>query len=923
MPHKFSTSLLTLAMVLGLASPTAMAVDTQEAPIVILHTNDTHCDIENDHGFAGVASYKALMETEGNYVTLVDAGDFVQGDAIGALTDGEAIIEIMNQVGYDIVTLGNHEFDYQVPQMFYLMEQLESDVVSCNFVDTATGASVFDPYVIYSYGDVDVAYVGITTPETFTKATPSYFMDENGDFIYGFCQGNNGQDLYDTVQTAIDEALADGADYVIGIAHLGIEETAAPWRSTDVIANTTGMDVLIDGHSHTEAAGEEVANLDGDMVLMSQTGEKFNNIGKITITDDGITAELVSVEDYTEKDATVQTVIDDINADFETLLNSVVATSDVALIATDLATGAEIVRSQETNLGDLVADAYRTVLDADVAIINGGGIRADIAAGDITYADIIAVNPWGNNATSVRVTGQVLLDTLELGAISAPEVNPAFMQVSGMTYTIDTTIPSSVVTDDKGSFLRVDGDYRVTDVMIGGQPLDLEAYYTVGSHDYMLLSFGDGMTMFEGAEVVKDRVMVDNELLIAYVEDMLGGVVGDAYAHPNGQGRITILTEAADTTAASRGDVIASLWQDAGAPTAQIANPFSDVSPDDADYEAIVWAAAQGITIGYGDGTFRPDALCTDTQLDAFFSRYDAMGAALYAQADSWAYWAEGDGDADCFFIAPTVYSTTEELYLMSMDDEATKANFLGATNMEKGIYDQNCTFYAPYYTQVSIEVYELEQAQQDAYLEQAYQSVRDAFVYYMDTANDGRPIVLAGFSQGADLCMRLVEEFFDAEGYQDQLVACYAIGWGITQEEVDETPHLQLAQGADDTGVMITFNTEADGMDTSLMVPTTTLGINPLNWCTDSTYGDATLNLGACFTDYDGAIVSELPALTGAYLDAERGTLIVDDTITPEDYPPVLSIFADGIYHLYDYQFFYRNLQQNVTTRLDAFVGK
>lgn len=542
MKRKILAMILAVALTTGLVSTAALAVDSEDAPIVILHTNDTHCGIENDHGFAGVASYKALMEAEGNYVTLVDAGDFVQGDAIGALTEGEYIINIMNEVGYDVVTLGNHEFDYQVPQMFYLMDMLESDVVSSNFVDLTTGESVFDAYVIYSYGDIDVAYVGITTPESFTKATPTYFMNEEGEFIYGFCEGNDGQDLYDNVQASIDAAIAEGADYVVGVAHLGTEDVAEPWRSTDVVANTTGMDVLIDGHSHTVAI-DEMLNLDGEVVIVSQTGEKFNNIGKITITADGITAELISVEDYEEKDADVQSFIDGINEEFDVLLNTVVATSEVALTTVDPATDEWFIRHAETNLGDFVADAYRVILEADVAIMNSGGIRADIAAGDITYADIIAVNPWGNNGTSVKVTGQALLDALEVGAATSPDDNAAFMQVSGMTYTIDTTIPSSVVLDDKGSFISVDGPYRVTDVTVGGEPLDLEAYYVVGSHDYMLLSFGDGMTMFEGAEIVKDQVIVDNELLIAYVEDVLGGVVGEEYANPYGQGRITILTE--------------------------------------------------------------------------------------------------------------------------------------------------------------------------------------------------------------------------------------------------------------------------------------------------------------------------------------------------------------------------------------------
>lgn len=296
----------------------------------------------------------------------------------------------------------------------------------------------------------------------------------------------------------------------------------------------------------------------------------------------------------------------------------------------------------------------------------------------------------------------------------------------------------------------------------------------------------------------------------------------------------------------------------------------------------------------------------------------------LYADTDNWAYWADAKTDdtkVDCFFIAPTVYFVQDEVYNMALDNDAAKADFLGATNMEKGLYDDVATFYAPYYQQIALEVYDMEDDTCQSYLDIAYADVEEAFLYYMETENNGRPIVLAGFSQGADMAIRLVKEYFSADGYQEQLVACYAIGWGITQEEVDANPHVNMAQSATDTGVVITFNTEAQGIATSLMVPETTLSINPLNWSAESDYAPAELNLGACFTDYDGNITAEIPNFTGAYLDETRGTLIVDDTITPEDFPPYLSIFEDGIYHIYDYLFFYRNIQENVSQRVDAYL--
>ena len=539
------SALLSVSLSLALAGP-ALAAEPGENDIVILHTNDVHCGIEDGLTYAGVSAYAKEMEAQygADRVTLVDAGDAVQGGPIGTLTQGEYLVDIMNQVGYDIFTPGNHEFDYQIPRLLELTELLDAQTISSNFVDLTTGESVFQPYTVLDYGDVQVGYVGITTPESFTKSTPAYFQDENGNYIYGFCEGNNGQDLYDNVQASVDAARADGADYVVAVAHLGIEETSAPWRSTDVIANTTGIDVMIDGHSHSTIDGQQVANEEGEMVLLNQTGTKLSAVGKILIDPDtgDITADLVT--DYAGRDADTQAFVDGINAEFADVLNQVVAHSDVSLTTVDPTSGERIIRNLETNLGDLCADAYRTVLEADVGLVNGGGIRADIPAGDVTYGQIINVHPYSNQATSVRATGQQLLDALEMGARNNPGENGGFLQVSGMTYTIDTTIPSGVVTDDKGNFVRVDGEYRVKDVTVNGEPLDVNKTYVVASHDYMLLDGGDGMVMFQGDEVVKDRVMPDNQVLIQYIRDSLGGSVGADYADPYGQGRITVLTEA-------------------------------------------------------------------------------------------------------------------------------------------------------------------------------------------------------------------------------------------------------------------------------------------------------------------------------------------------------------------------------------------
>ena len=297
-----------------------------------------------------------------------------------------------------------------------------------------------------------------------------------------------------------------------------------------------------------------------------------------------------------------------------------------------------------------------------------------------------------------------------------------------------------------------------------------------------------------------------------------------------------------------------------------------------------------------------------------------------YSQETSWAYCETGTDEkaADVFFICPTVYGGTEDAPNMSMEDEDTKESFLGAVNVEKGIYDEDCRFFAPYYRQIGLSVYELPAEDREEYLDTAYEDVEDAFFYYYEHYNEGRPIVLAGFSQGAELSLRLLEECFDEEELNRQLAACYAIGWSITEEELKEHPHMKFAEGETDTGVIVAFNSEAEEITDSLMIPegTKTLAINPLNWKTDGTAADKSLNLGACFTNYSGEIEEEIPALTGAYIDDVRGALKVTD-VTPEEYPAGLSIFEDGIYHLYDYQFFYRNLQENVHKRVEAFLGQ
>lgn len=532
--------------------------------IVILHTNDVHCGInadDNTFGYADLAAYRAKLEAEGYKTLLVDAGDSVQGDVIGTLSDGNFPLQIMNKLGYDIAVPGNHEFDFGMDNFFSLKDSAGFPYLSANFTDLTTGDTVLDSYKIIETDGVKIGFVGISTPETITKSTPAFFKNENGEYIYGFCSGDNGNELYSAVQTAVDAASADGADYIVAVGHLGVDAQSSPWTSKEVISNVSGIDVFIDGHSHSVIDGETVTDKDGDSVLLASAGTKLADIGTVTISENGISSKLVSKSDFTVSDDTssaeyaayadMDSYVKGIEAEYSELAETVVAKTDVDLVINKPGTDERIIRNSETNLGDLCADAYRSLLGADIGFVNGGGIRANIDKGDITYAEIIAVHPFGNSACLIEASGQQILDALELGAANTPEESGGFLQVSGLTYEIHTYIPSSVVLTDNKEFVKVDGEYRVKNVTVGGEPLDLNKTYTLASHNYMLKDGGDGYTMFSGCNILKDEVMIDNQVLITYITETLGGNVGSGYAEPYGQGRITVIDSAAAAASAN------------------------------------------------------------------------------------------------------------------------------------------------------------------------------------------------------------------------------------------------------------------------------------------------------------------------------------------------------------------------------------
>ena len=556
MKKRILALLLTLTLILCCGSFVAFAEGEEETrtDVVILFTSDVHCGIDQGFGYAGLQQIRDSLIAQGNVVILVDDGDNVQGEPIGTMTKGEALVDLMNKAGYEVAIPGNHEFDYGMDQFLALAEQAEFQYISCNF--NHEGELVFEPYVIKELGGAKIAFVGVTTPKTLTSSTPSYFKNEDGEFEYGFFQDETGEGVYNAVQTAVDAAREEGADFVVVMGHMGNEEECRPWTYADVIENTNGIDVFLDGHSH-DTEQVTMKNKDGEDVIRSACGTKLACVGYCRIAADGtITAGVytwnnsVSAPVLLGIDNDMSEAVTEASAALNEKLQEVVASTQVKLTINDPEAVDEngkpirMVRRAETNLGDLCADAYRAQSGADIAFVNGGGIRVNIEAGDITLNDILKVHPFGNAMCVIEVTGQQILDALEWGARNVPGENGGFLQVSGLSYEIHTYIENPCKQDENTLFAGIEGERRVKNVLVNGEPIDPEATYTLASHDYMLLNQGDGYSMFAGATVLQDRVKLDNQVLIDYIIDTLGGSVGEEYDNPYGEGRIVIVEEA-------------------------------------------------------------------------------------------------------------------------------------------------------------------------------------------------------------------------------------------------------------------------------------------------------------------------------------------------------------------------------------------
>lgn len=509
MKKRFCLIVIVAALLVCFLPLSAFAVQSED--IVILYENDVHCELE---GYSSLAALKHELEQEYAHVGVVTSGDFFAGGNLGTISKGEYVVRLMNLVGYDAIALGNHEFDYGIERLFELADMMDTKPVCANFKKLGIG-ECFAPYSMVSYGDVKIAYIGITTPTTTeTTSFPTQFFDEEGNPIYTFSKDA----LAAVVQENIDKARAERADFVIALSHLGDKEEC--YNAVEVVSETVGLDAVLDAHSHSIIESAMLTDKNGNEVIYTSTGTKFANIGKLTISKNSITTELISLETYTATDPVVDASLEDIMAEYAEVGNKKIADCSFDLI-THNAAGDRLVRVDETNLGNLIADAFRFVLKADIAYFNGGGIRTDIKAGEVTFNDLLNVLPFNNTGVLVEVKGETILEMLESAVSKWPEENGNFPHVSGMTFSVNTLGDAY----DRVYNVKVEngesGKY---------EPLLPDKMYTLASSNFILLECGDGMTMFEGAQVLSDTGILDVEIFESYILKQMDGVIDEKYA---------------------------------------------------------------------------------------------------------------------------------------------------------------------------------------------------------------------------------------------------------------------------------------------------------------------------------------------------------------------------------------------------------
>lgn len=507
--------------------------DRPNKPIVVIYENDAHCAID---GYARFAGIRNNMRKETPYVATVSVGDFIQGGVVGTVSSGTAIVDIMNHVGYDAVTLGNHEFDFGMAQMFSLTKRLEADVVCANFRSLIDDNLLLEPYTIKKYGNVDIAYLGLTAPSTLVTGGQKTFADENGKLIYSFCNDN----FYENAQRYINEARNEGADYVIVLSHLGDVDWGGFPSSVSLIRNTTGIDAVLDGHEHTVIADSTVYDNTGKAVLLSSTGSGFSNVGVLTLSTSGqFSSRLVPVDEECPVDKEVQAYVEQVKEETMAQGERIIGTSEVTMVIRD-ENGVRIARKGETPIGNFCADALRNVLGAEIAFVNGGTIRSDIRQGEVSYNTLLSVFPYNNSVCTATMTGKQIMDALEVSVHLYPNENGGFLQVSGLKFKVDPSVPTSVVIDENELFSHVEGSRRVLDVQVldnaSGQyvPINPERTYTIASSSFLIENHGDyGVLRY--AKVKERNLGQDVDMLALYLGQTLGGKIGAEYGQTEGR----------------------------------------------------------------------------------------------------------------------------------------------------------------------------------------------------------------------------------------------------------------------------------------------------------------------------------------------------------------------------------------------------
>ena len=519
--------------------------------VTLLVTSDIHGGVEDNFTLAGVVEKRKEYEQKGDYTVLIDDGDLFQGGLLSSVSKGEDLIDIANVAGYDVMTFGNHEFDYGMEKFLSNANKLKCGYISCNF--NKDGKLIFKPYVIKEFGGSKIAFIGINTPDSLTTSTPKYFQDASGKYIYNFYEGNDGETLYNKIQETVDSARNEGADFVVVVGHIGNKETSGPYKYTDIIPKVTGIDVFLDGHSH-DTDQVNMKDKEGHNVFRMGVGTKLECLGVVTITPAGtIEHELLSYqkpeesEEVVKYDNAVSQLIKEKNDKIGEAMSVVAGNTDFNLYISDpeakddAGKPIRIIRRMETNLGDLVADAYKERTGADCAYTNGGGIRKNVEAGDIKISDIKDVQPFGNIVCLLEVTGQQILDAMEWGCRVTPAENGGFPQVSGITFDLDTSIANPCSSDDKGMCTGITGERRVKNLKINGEAVDPNKKYKLATLSYTALNNGDGYTAFNGCTVLEEGVAEDYTVILDYIKENLGGKLPDKYKDPYGEGRINIL----------------------------------------------------------------------------------------------------------------------------------------------------------------------------------------------------------------------------------------------------------------------------------------------------------------------------------------------------------------------------------------------